>query len=145
MNELVLVDAPFTEIGDDVTVDYDGQVRCHSFEDFRLKFTHYSVGNRVTIMSGASVAMCHAGDGAVLRPGSLSWKGSNLEPGTVYEGAPAAAVDDLERGVAGTGPTLLQGKAKLPVVKKWDQSEIRVRSEWESEIKLEHSLHLLTV
>lgn len=35
MNELVLVDAPFTDIGDDVTVDYDGQVRCHSFEDFR--------------------------------------------------------------------------------------------------------------
>ena len=32
-NELVLVDAPFTEIGDDVTVDHDGQVRCHSFEE----------------------------------------------------------------------------------------------------------------
>lgn len=111
MNELVLVDAPFTQIGDDVTVDYDGQVRCHSFEDFRLKFTHYSVGNRVTIMSGASVAMCHAGDGAVLRPGSLSWKGVNLEPNTIYEGAPAAAVDDLENGVG--GPTLL-GKSKLP-------------------------------
>ena len=31
-NEMVLVDAPFTEIGDNVTVDYDGQVRCHSFE-----------------------------------------------------------------------------------------------------------------
>ena len=30
---MVLVDAPFTEVGDDVTVDYDGQVRCHSFED----------------------------------------------------------------------------------------------------------------
>ena len=29
---MVLVDAPFTEIGDNVTVDYDGQVRCHSFE-----------------------------------------------------------------------------------------------------------------
>ena len=28
----MLVDAPFTQIGDDVTVDYDGQVRCHSFE-----------------------------------------------------------------------------------------------------------------
>ena len=30
---MVLVDAPFTAIGDDVTVDYDGQVRCHSFEE----------------------------------------------------------------------------------------------------------------
>ena len=117
MNELVLVDAPFTQIGDDVTVDYDGQVRCHSFEDFRLKFTHYSVGNRVTIMSGASVAMCHAGDGAVLRPGSLSWKGVNLEPNTIYEGAPAAVVDDLEMGVG--GPTLLGSKLpQLPVVEK---------------------------
>ena len=119
MNELVLVDAPFTEIGDDVTVDYDGQVRCHSFEDFRLKFTHYNVGNRVTIMSGASVAMCNAGDGAVLRPGSLSWKGSHLEPDTVYEGAPAAALDDLERGApAPARPTLLQGKPKLATEKK---------------------------
>ena len=118
MNEMVLVDAPFTDIGDDVTVDYDGQVRCHSFEDFRLKFTHYAVGHRVTIMSGASVAMCHAGDGAVLRPGSLSWKGSNLEPGVVYEGAPASALDDLERGPpAHPAPTLLQGKAKLPMAK----------------------------
>eukprot|EP00438_Fugacium_kawagutii_P011366 Skav212544 [mRNA] locus=scaffold1851:526662:527808:+ [translate_table: standard] len=44
-----------SQLGDDVTVDYDGQVRCHSFEDFRLKFTHYKIGHRVTIMSGASV------------------------------------------------------------------------------------------
>ncbi|CAJ1385571.1 unnamed protein product [Effrenium voratum] len=96
MNEMVLVDAPFTEVGDDVTVDYDGQVRCHSFEDFRLKFTTFKIGHGVTIMTGASVAMCDAGDGATLRPGSLTWKGSNLEPGGVYEGAPAAL--DLERG-----------------------------------------------
>ncbi|CAJ1424034.1 unnamed protein product [Effrenium voratum] len=102
MNEMVLVDAPFTEVGDDVTVDYDGQVRCHSFEDFRLKFTTFKIGHGVTIMTGASVAMCDAGDGATLRPGSLTWKGSNLEPGGVYEGAPAAL--DLERG----GPTLLR-------------------------------------
>ncbi|CAJ1449145.1 unnamed protein product [Effrenium voratum] len=101
MNEMVLVDAPFTEVGDDVTVDYDGQVRCHSFEDFRLKFTTFKIGHGVTIMTGASVAMCDAGDGATLRPGSLTWKGSNLEPGGVYEGAPAAL--DLERG-----PTLLR-------------------------------------
>jgi len=109
MNELVLVDAPFTEVGDDVTVDYDGQVRCHSFEDFRLKFVHYKIGHRVTIMSGASVAMCDAGDGAVLRPGSLTWKGSNMEANTIYEGAPASA-KDVE---SGPGPTLLQKKAVM--------------------------------
>eukprot|EP00439_Symbiodinium_sp_Y106_P082882 s1547_g22.t1 len=56
MNEHVLFDASFTEIGDDVTVDYDGLVRCHSFEDFRLKFTHCKIGNGVTIMTGAIVA-----------------------------------------------------------------------------------------
>ncbi|CAE7826592.1 lgrD [Symbiodinium sp. CCMP2592] len=63
MNELVLVDAPFTEIGDDVTVDYDGQAagrHAHTSspaaqQDFRLKFTGYKIGNGVTIMSGASV------------------------------------------------------------------------------------------
>ena len=109
MNELVLVDAPFTEVGDDVTVDYDGQVRCHSFEDFRLKFVHYKIGHRVAIMSGASVAMCDAGDGAVLRPGSLTWKGSNMEANTIYEGAPASA-KDIE---SGPGPTLLQKKAVM--------------------------------
>ena len=59
LNELVLVDAPFTQIGDDVTVDYDGQVRCHSFEDFRLKFKRYTIGSKVRIMAGASVAMCN--------------------------------------------------------------------------------------
>ena len=62
------MDAPFTEVGDDVTLDYDGQVRCHSFEDFRLKFTTFKIGHGVTIMTGASVAMCDAGDGAPGQP-----------------------------------------------------------------------------
>jgi len=105
LNELVLVDAPFTEIGDDVTVDYDGQVRCHSFEDFRLKFTHFQIGNRVTIMAGASVAMCDADKGAVLRPGSVTWKGTRLAADSSYEGAPASQID-VETGEKG-GPTLL--------------------------------------
>ncbi|CAJ1381425.1 unnamed protein product [Effrenium voratum] len=74
MNEMVLVDAPFTEVGDDVTLDYDGQVRCHSFKDVWLKFTTFKIGHGMTIMTGASVAMCDAGDGATLRPGSLTWK-----------------------------------------------------------------------
>jgi len=117
MNELLLVDAPFTIVGDDVTVDYDGQIRCHSFEDFRLKFTNYKVADGVTIMAGASVAMCNAAEGAVLRPGSVTWKGTDLEPFTTYEGAPASALGDIEHGgqvapqvapqVPPAGPTLL--------------------------------------
>merc|ERR1711988_1627740 len=114
MNELLLVDAPFTIVGDNVTVDYDGQIRCHSFEDFRLKFTHYKVADGVTIMAGASVAMCNAGEGSVLRPGSVTWKGTDLEPFTTYEGAPASAVSDIENAVQVVapvqpvvGPTLL--------------------------------------
>lgn len=115
MNELLLVDAPFTIVGDDVTVDYDGQIRCHSFEDFRLKFTNFTVADGVSIMAGASVAMCNAGEGAVLRPGSVTWKGTDLEPRTTYEGAPAVPLGDIENGgalpvvqpPAGPGPTLL--------------------------------------
>merc|ERR1719242_885465 len=104
MNELLLVDVPFTIVGDDVTVDYDGQIRCHSFEDFRLKFTHYKVADGVTIMAGASVAMCNAGEGSVLRPGSVTWKGTDLEPFTTYEGAPASAVSDIENALQVVAP-----------------------------------------
>ena len=85
-----LIDAPFISIGEDVIVDYGADIRAHSFEDRRLKFSFVEIGDRVTLGAGAKVAMCNVGEGAVLRPASATWKGHNLEAGVVYEGAPAA-------------------------------------------------------
>ena len=89
MNEKPLIDAPFTSIGDDVIMDYGVEIRCHSFEDRQLKFSSVTIGDRATIMAGAKVAMCNVGEGTVLRPASVTWKGCHLEAGTVYQGAPA--------------------------------------------------------
>ena len=89
LNEKALIDAPFTSIGDDVIMDYGAEIRCHSFEDHQLKFSSVTIGDRATIMAGAKVAMCNVGEGTVLRPASVTWKGRHLEAGTFYQGAPA--------------------------------------------------------
>ena len=89
MHDIALIDAPFISIGDDVIVDYDADIRCHSFEDRQLKFSPVKIGNRAKIMAAAKVARSDVGEGAVLRPSSVTWKGSNLEANRVYQGAPA--------------------------------------------------------
>ena len=89
LNEKALIDAPFTSIGDDVIMDYGAEIRCHSFEDHQLEFSSVTIGDRATIMAGAKVAMCNVGEGTVLRPASVTWKGRHLEAGTFYQGAPA--------------------------------------------------------
>ena len=89
LNDRALLDAPFTSIGDDVIMDYGAQIRGHSFEDHQLKFSSVTIGDRATIMAGAKVAMCNVGEGTVLRPASVTWKGRHLEAGTVYQGVPA--------------------------------------------------------
>eukprot|EP00931_Biecheleriopsis_adriatica_P043101 TRINITY_DN24637_c0_g2_i1.p1 TRINITY_DN24637_c0_g2~~TRINITY_DN24637_c0_g2_i1.p1 ORF type:complete len:2003 (-),score=355.39 TRINITY_DN24637_c0_g2_i1:159-6167(-) len=91
-NEDVMIDVPFGRLGDDITVDYDAQVRQHSFEDNLLKWGPYFVGNGTSLLQGSALAMSDAGEYVVLMPGSVSWKGQKLESDTVYEGAPAAPV-----------------------------------------------------
>jgi len=93
-NEDVMIDPPFGRLGDDVTIDYDAQVRQHSFEDMTLKWGPNWVGSGTAILQGGCLAMCDAGEGAVLRRGSVTWKDMMLEPGQEYEGAPAVAVDE---------------------------------------------------
>lgn len=97
VHDIALIDAPFISIGDDVIVDYDADIRCHSFEDRQLKFSPVKIGNRARIMAAAKVARSDVGEGAVLRPSSVTWKGSNLEANRVYQGAPA--VEALDPGV----------------------------------------------
>eukprot|EP00930_Biecheleria_cincta_P048135 TRINITY_DN3348_c0_g6_i1.p1 TRINITY_DN3348_c0_g6~~TRINITY_DN3348_c0_g6_i1.p1 ORF type:complete len:537 (+),score=54.68 TRINITY_DN3348_c0_g6_i1:81-1613(+) len=97
-NEDVMIDVPFARLGDDVTVDYDAQVRQHSFEDNLLKWGPYYVGNGTSLLQGSVLAMSDAGEYVVLMPGSVSWKGQKLESDVIYEGAPAAPVASSTEG-----------------------------------------------
>jgi len=90
---LGVYDAPFVQIGDDVTMNNDCSFQNHSFEDSWLKFVVASVGDDVTIMQYSRVACCDCGNGVVLRPASVTWKGEFLESYRTYEGAPAKLVD----------------------------------------------------
>lgn len=96
-NEDVMIDPPFGRLGDDVTIDYDAQVRQHSFEDNVLKWGPNWVGSGTTILQGGCLAMCDAGEGVVLRRGSVTWKDMILEPDQEYEGAPAVPVQGPEQ------------------------------------------------
>lgn len=89
----VMIDPPFGRLGDDVTFDYDVQVRQHSFEDRTLKWGPNWVGSETTILQGGCLAMSDAGEGITLRPGSVTWKGQLLEPDQEYDGAPAVAIN----------------------------------------------------
>jgi len=114
--ENVLWDPPFSRIGDSVTADYDATVKMHTFADFKLKFVEQKIEHGAILMHGCAVSSTNVGEGAVLRRGSVTWKGQTLEAGQVYEGAPAEAVDDLEASRAGAGaaaPTLL-GRLRGP-------------------------------
>jgi len=97
-NEDVMIDVPFGRLGDDVTIDYDAQVRQHSFEDNLLKWGPNYVGNGTSLLQGSALAMSDAGEYVVLMPGSVSWKGQKLESDVIYEGAPAAPVASSTEG-----------------------------------------------
>merc|ERR1712151_490366 len=88
----------------------------HTFSDFKLKFVEQKIEDGAILMHGCAVSSTNVGEGAVLRRGSVTWKGQTLEPGKIYEGAPAEAIDDLEAGMAISGvaaPTLL-GRLRGP-------------------------------
>jgi len=89
-----MIDPPWGRIADDVTMDYDSQVRQHSFEDLLLKWGPNFIGDGTTLQQAAVVAMSDAANNVTLKPGSVTWKGTTLEPGQTYEGAPAMQVDE---------------------------------------------------
>jgi len=96
--ENVLWDPAFSRIGDSVTADYDATVKMHTFADFKLKFVAMEISSGARLLQGSAISSTAIGKDAVLRPGSVTWKGQTLEPETVYEGAPAEPVMDLEAG-----------------------------------------------
>lgn len=89
---MIMIDPPFCRVGDDVTIDWDGQIRNHSFEDHRLKYSIHTVGDRTTLLQASMLSMSDAREGATLGRKSVTWKGQVLEAGTRYQGAPALAV-----------------------------------------------------
>mmetsp|Transcript_16123 Transcript_16123/g.35384 ORF Transcript_16123/g.35384 Transcript_16123/m.35384 type:complete len:1962 (-) Transcript_16123:274-6159(-) len=91
-NEDVMIDPPFGRLGDDITVDYDAQIRQHSFEDNLLKWGPNWIHNGTSILQAGIVAMSDCGEGVCLMHGAVTWKGQLLEPGMAYSGAPAQPV-----------------------------------------------------
>lgn len=95
----VLWDPCFSRIGDYVTMDYDVTVTMHSAEDFQMKFAEQEIADGAILMQGCTLASADVGCRAILRPGSVTWKGQILEPDRTYEGVPAGELHmDLERG-----------------------------------------------
>merc|ERR1712232_282376 len=90
-NEEVMVDPPFGRLGDDVTVDYDAQVRQHSFEDNMLKWGPNWIESGTSILQAGMVAKTDCGEGVTVMRGAVTWKGNVLESGSTYDGAPAFA------------------------------------------------------
>lgn len=109
--ENVLWDPCHARIGDGVIADYDATVKNHTFADFKLKFVDDKICDGARLMQGSALSSTGVNAGAILRPGSSTWKGQTLEANTVYEGAPAEPVSlDLEAGLAGAetaAPVLL--------------------------------------
>jgi len=96
---MIMIDPPFMRLGDDITIDWDAQMRNHSFEDHRLKYEIHSVANRTTLLQGSMLSMSDTREGATLGRKSVTWKGQVLEAGTFYQGAPAMMViSDTDSG-----------------------------------------------
>lgn len=93
--ERVLVDPHWGDVGDNVTFDYNAKVRQHSFEHSLLKWGPNHVGQGTSIAQGGMLAMSDAGENVELQYGSVTWKGSELEAGGRYEGAPAQRGDPV--------------------------------------------------
>jgi len=89
---MIMIDPPFCRLGDDVTIDWDGQIRNHSFEDHCLKYSIHHVADRTTLLQASMLSMSDTKEGATLGRKSVTWKGQVLEAGQRYIGAPAMAV-----------------------------------------------------
>jgi len=85
-------DPIFAYVGDDVTMDYNATMHQHSFEDGMLKWGPRSLGSGSTLMQSSCLAFSDTLTDVVLRPGSVTWKGQELESLTQYEGSPAKPV-----------------------------------------------------
>jgi len=97
---MVMIDPPFCRLGDDITIDWDGQIRNHSFEDHRLKYSIHHVADRTTLLQGSMLSMSDTKEGATLGRKAVTWKGQVLEAGQRYVGTPAmAVVADTDAGV----------------------------------------------
>lgn len=87
---VVHVDDPtFARIGNNVTFDHNSLFRQHSFEDGLLKWGPNFIGSDSSLMQGTLLHMSDMGEGVILHPGSVTWKGLKLEDGCEYSGKPA--------------------------------------------------------
>jgi non-ribosomal peptide synthetase-like protein len=80
-------------IGDDVTLNANAVIQCHSQEDFAFKSDHTTIGAGCTLGVGALVHYgVTMGDGVVLEADSYLMKGSEVPPHERWGGNPARAL-----------------------------------------------------
>ncbi|HEY1970962.1 MAG TPA: Pls/PosA family non-ribosomal peptide synthetase, partial [Pseudonocardia sp.] len=77
-------------IGDDVTLNVNAHIQCHSQEDFAFKSDRITIGNGCTVGIGAMVHYgVTLGDRAVVAPDSFVMKGEDVPPDGYWGGNPA--------------------------------------------------------
>jgi len=78
-------------IGDDVTLNANSTIQCHSQEDDTFKSDHITIGAGCTLGIGAFVLYgATMGDGAALAPDSFLMKGEEIPQGEQWGGNPAS-------------------------------------------------------
>jgi non-ribosomal peptide synthetase-like protein len=89
----VIPEKHLVTIGDDVTLNTDSIVQCHSMEDGLFKLDAITIGNDVTI--GVYIYLHYdveMGDGSVLEPDAFLMKGTTVPAGARYGGNPAQEI-----------------------------------------------------
>ncbi|HEY4614246.1 MAG TPA: Pls/PosA family non-ribosomal peptide synthetase [Citricoccus sp.] len=96
----VIPEKTLVTIGDDVTLNNDSIVQCHSMEDGLFKLDAINIGNDVTI--GVYIYLHYdveMGDGSVLEPDAFLMKGARVPAGTRYGGNPAQEIGPVRATV----------------------------------------------
>ncbi|HEX4100381.1 MAG TPA: Pls/PosA family non-ribosomal peptide synthetase [Pseudonocardiaceae bacterium] len=87
-------------IGDDVTLNANSTIQCHSQEDYTFKSDHITIGAGCTLGVGAFVLYgATMGEGAVLAPDSFLMKGEEIPRCARWGGNPAREVRNDSAGL----------------------------------------------
>jgi len=92
----LILDPPFTEIGDNTLLGQDCILTCHVIEGKRLAFNKIQIGNHVTIGAKAVImAGVIIEDRAIVGAGAVVTKGTKIQVKEVWGGVPAKKIKTL--------------------------------------------------
>ncbi|HVH23632.1 MAG TPA: Pls/PosA family non-ribosomal peptide synthetase, partial [Pseudonocardia sp.] len=88
-----ITEMTLVSIGDDVVLNAGSTLQSHSMEDGTFKSDHITIGNGVTLGTGAFVHYgARIGDGALVAADAFLMKGEQVPAGSVWRGNPAQPV-----------------------------------------------------